>query len=72
MKNVTLSAEEELIEQSRLAARAQRKTLNDAFREWLIQYTGRFRGSQEMDSLMRRLRRIRPGRHFSRDELNAR
>jgi hypothetical protein len=35
MKNVTLSAEENLIEQARLVARQQHRTLNGAFREWL-------------------------------------
>ena len=38
MKNVTLSADEALIEQARLVARSQHKTLNSAFREWLTQY----------------------------------
>jgi len=31
MKNVTLSADEDLIEQARLIARSQNKTLNSAF-----------------------------------------
>jgi uncharacterized protein (DUF4415 family) len=35
MKNVTLRADADLIEQARAVARAQRKTLNGAFREWL-------------------------------------
>lgn len=35
MKNVTLSAEEELIEQARQIARAKHTTLNQAFRDWL-------------------------------------
>jgi hypothetical protein len=39
MKNVTLSADEDLIERSRLVARSQRRTLNAAFREWLLQFT---------------------------------
>ena len=39
MKNVTLSADEDLIEQARLMARAQHKTLNAVFREWLVQFT---------------------------------
>jgi hypothetical protein len=38
MKKVTLSADADLIEQARLVARAQRNTLNAAFREWLQQY----------------------------------
>ena len=37
MKNITLSAEAALIEQARLVAQAQHKTLNAAFREWLEQ-----------------------------------
>lgn len=72
MKNVTLSAEDELIEQARLVARAQRKTLNDAFREWLLQYTARSRGAQDLNSLMKRFRHISAGRSFSRDEMNER
>ena len=35
MKNITLRAEEGLIEQARRVARAQRTTLNAAFRKWL-------------------------------------
>ena len=72
MKNVTLSADEDLIEQARLAARAQRKTLNAAFREWLVQFTAQAGNGQEVDALMRRLRHITAGRRFSRDEMNER
>ncbi len=72
MKNVTLSAEEELIEQARLVARSQRKTLNQAFREWLSQYTARSGTAQEVDSLMKRLRHVNAGGHFTRDEMNER
>jgi hypothetical protein len=35
MKNITLSADEHLIERARLLARSQHKTLNAMFREWL-------------------------------------
>ena len=72
MKNVTLSAGEHLIEQARLVARAQHKTLNAAFREWLCEYTARAGAPQEFDSLMKRLRHVRAGRRFSRDEMNER
>jgi hypothetical protein len=72
MKNITLSADEDLIEQARLAARAQRKTLNAAFREWLVQFTAQAGNGQEVDGLMRRLRHIDAGRPFSRDEMNER
>ena len=72
MKNITLSADEDLIEQARLAARAQRKTLNAAFREWLVQFTAQAGNGQEVDALMRRLRHVSAGGRFSRDEMNER
>jgi predicted transcriptional regulator len=72
MKNVTLSADEDLIEQARQVARSQRRTLNAAFREWLLQFTAQAGNGQEVDALMRRLRHVKAGRHFSRDEMNER
>ena len=72
MKNITLSAEDDLIEQARLVARSQHKTLNAAFREWLEQYTARAGARQEFDSLMQRMSHVQPGRHFSREEMNER
>ncbi len=72
MKNITLSADDDLIEQARLVARAQKKTLNSAFREWLLQFTQRTGNAQEFDSLMKRLRHVRAGRRFTRDEMNER
>lgn len=72
MKNITLSADEDLIEQARLVARAQRKTLNAAFREWLVQFTSQAGSAHEVDSLMRRLRHVKAGRRFTRDEMNER
>lgn len=72
MKNITLSADEDLIEQARLVARSQRRTLNAAFREWLVQFTARSVSGQEIDSLMRRLRHVKAGRKFTRDEMNER
>ena len=72
MKNVTLSADEDLIEQARLVARSRRKTLNAAFREWLLQFTAQSGNGQEIDALMKRLRHVNAGRHFTRDEMNER
>lgn len=72
MKNVTLSAEESLIEQARHVARSQRKTLNAAFREWLEQYAAQAGNALEFDALMKRLRHVRAGRRFTRDEMNER
>jgi hypothetical protein len=65
MRNVTLSAEEELIDRARLVARQRHTTLNEAFREWLKQFASSNSDVEAFDSLMK-------GRHFTRDELNER
>jgi hypothetical protein len=72
VKNITLSADEHLIEEARNKARAQRTTLNAAFREWLLQFTAQPGSGTEYHDLMRRLRHVKAGRHFSRDEMNER
>jgi hypothetical protein len=72
MKNITLSADEQLIEQARLLAKSRHKTLNAMFREWLEQFTAQTGGAQEFDALMKRLKHVQAGRSFSRDEMNER
>lgn len=72
MKNVTLSADSELIEQARIVARAQRKTLNEAFRDWLREFTAQSGNVQQIEALMKRLSHVKAGRHFTRDEMNER
>ncbi len=41
MKNITLSADERLIEAARERARAEHTTLNEQFRLWLAEYAQR-------------------------------
>ena len=73
VKNITLSADENLIEQARKAAADQHTTLNAAFREWLEQYSGRARWLQEYDALMERTKKyMKVDRKYTRDELNER
>lgn len=72
MRNITLSADADLIERARLVAQAQRKTLNLAFREWLEQFTAQGGDAQAFDALMQKLRHVKSDRHFSRDEMNER
>jgi hypothetical protein len=72
VKNITLSADESLIEQARLVARAQRKTLNAAFQEWLEQYAAQAGGGAAVDALMRRLLYLRSSGPYTRDEMNER
>lgn len=72
MKNITLSADEQLLEQARLLAKSQHKTLNAMFREWLEEFTAQSGGTQEFDALMKRLKHVQAGRRFSREEMNER
>jgi len=72
MKNVTFSADDDLIEQARSVARLQRKTLNDAFREWLQDFVRQSGSAQEYRSLMKRLRHIHSGGPYTRDQMNER
>jgi thiamine pyrophosphate-dependent acetolactate synthase large subunit-like protein len=72
VKNITLSADEHLIELARNKAREQHTTLNEAFREWLVQFTAQEERVKQYKDLMRELRHISPGRRFSRDEMNER
>ena len=72
MRNITLSADEQLIRLARDKARKQRTTLNALFRRWLTRYVAKGRPDLDYDELMKRLSYARSGRSFSRDELNER
>jgi len=72
MKNITFRADEDLIEQARQVARSQGKFLNVAFREWLQQFIAQSGSAQGVESLMKRLRHVRAGRRFTRNEMNER
>ena len=72
VRNVTFSADEEALERAREVARSEHKTLNDAFREWLIQYGSRRVTAAEIEDLYRSLRHVNAGRKFTRDEMNER
>lgn len=74
MKNITLSAREELIESGRRVASSRKTTLNGLFREWLGQLgEGELREKvyvQHMEQLGKRIRV--GGRKFTREEMNER
>jgi len=72
MKNITFSADADLIEQARAVARSQHKTLNVAFREWLKQFARRRMTAKEFDTFMAGLKHVNAGRKFTRDEMNER
>ncbi|MGD9850815.1 MAG: hypothetical protein AB7T38_06095 [Nitrospirales bacterium] len=72
MKNITFSADPTLIHKAREQARKAGMTLNDAFRGWLRTFAGQGAGEANYRDLMKRLQYVRPGRQFSRQELNER
>jgi predicted transcriptional regulator len=71
MKTITLRADEDLIERAHALAKDQHKTLNAMFREWLAQYTAGLGDTQTFDAIMKRMKHIDAGQHFTRHQLNA-
>ena len=72
MKNITFSADAVLIQKARQQARKAGMTLNEAFRNWLRNFAGQGTGEAHYRALMKRLEYAKPGRKFSREELNER
>jgi hypothetical protein len=70
-RNITLSAEERLIQQARERAAREKSTLNEQFRLWLEKYANAG-SSTDYQGLMQRLSYAKSGRKFDRDELNER
>jgi hypothetical protein len=71
MKNITLSADPDLIEKARAVAKSENTTLNAAFREWLQSYV-RQRNLAAHRALMERLKHVNLGGPYTRDEMNER
>ena len=72
LRNITLSADESLIQKAREKAVREHRSLNTIFRSWLSGYVTSGKAVGEYDVLMRRLSYARPGRKFSRGEMNER
>lgn len=73
MKNITLSADEKLIEAARERAKAEHTTLNAEFRRWLEHYARRQEKMQRYDEVIKDLQgKLRVGRKLTREEMNER
>jgi hypothetical protein len=74
MKNITLSADERLIEAARARAREEHSSLNEEFRRWLADYVGNRERAARMMAAIRELEGdyTTGGRRFTRDEMNER
>lgn len=71
-KNITLSADDLLLNQAREKANRENTSLNQLFRIWLAKYVRRDALGKEYDALMESLADVQAGRKFSRDEMNER
>jgi hypothetical protein len=71
MRNVTLSADDQLIERARKKAALEHTTLNERFRRWLEQYVGQT-SAGDFRQLMKELKHVKAGRSFTRDDANER
>ncbi len=75
MRNITLSADEQLIAAGRAEAAARNTTLNQLFRDWLQELCRRRdeREKATVSNLLARLEtQLRFDRKFTRDEMNER
>ena len=72
LQNITLSADKRLIHKARERALKEKKSLNMIFREWLAQYAENETRSISYKDLMQKLKHIKAGQHFTRDEFNER
>lgn len=72
LRNITLSADERLIQAAREKAQGQQSTLNEEFRRWLQGYVAEPDASARVDALLASLGHVDAGRKFTRDEMNAR
>ena len=71
-RNITLNAEEKLIEQARKRAQEEHKSLNLVFRDWLFRYARGYKSNKQFKTLMNKYNYANAGGHFTRDEMNER
>ncbi len=73
MKNITLSAEENLIEAALQRAAIEHTTLNEQFRIWLAEYARKKEQLRFYDETNTALRgKLKVGRKLTREEMNER
>jgi hypothetical protein len=72
MKNITLSADAEVIELARQEARSRNTTLNALFREWVEDLAARDERRKSVQRLLERTSEFDSGGPFTREEMNER
>ena len=72
MKTVSFKVPDRVLKRARRAAGIHQTSLQAAFRAWLEEYGSSAGRVKDVDALMRRLRHVRSGGPFTRDETNER
>ncbi len=73
MKNITLSADESLIEAARARAQAEQTTLNEQFGRWLASYAQTQQRMDRYEAVMLGLRgKLKVGGKLTRESMNER
>ncbi|NDJ13828.1 MAG: hypothetical protein EBY17_21965 [Acidobacteriia bacterium] len=73
LRNLTLSADPELIDRARSKAEARKTTLNHEFRLWLAQYSQETNPTpNDIEKLLDQMTYFEAGPRPGREELNAR
>ncbi len=73
VRNITFSAEDELIEQARAVAARNRRSLNDEFRDWLAKYAEEGRKAKlSFREVVSQMKDVKVTRKYSREEMNER
>ncbi len=71
-KNITLTAEEQIIKSARLKALKKNKSLNNLFQAWLVDFINDDNLANKYDKFMKKVSYVNAGKKFTREELNAR
>jgi hypothetical protein len=74
LRNITLSADDQLIARARDKASAEQSSLNVEFRKWLESYAAAQDAAAvtKFRDVLQQLGGLEPGRTFTRDEMNER
>jgi len=71
-KNITFSAEGMIIQLAQKKASSENTTLNTLFRLWLKNYINLSDSKSRFDKIMKKVEYTKPGRSFTREEMNER
>lgn len=72
LKNITFSADEDLIIRARQKDFSEKSTLNILFRRWLNQYIERKQVDEKIGQVIESMDYTYAGKKFTRDEMNER